>query len=280
VAALGHPVADLGRGAAAPLPAGQGALVSFTDETATEAAERMRRDFIANVSHELKTPLTALSGFIETLRGAARDDAAARERFLQIMDREAGRMRRLVDDLLSLSRVEGEERVRPTGRIELGPLLSSVVAALRPQAEERAVGVELDVPAGVPAVAGDADQLTQVFTNLLENALKYGASGGHVIVSVADMGRDPALRASVIRVDVTDHGEGFDPVHIPRLTERFYRIDGHRSRAEGGTGLGLAIVKHIVGRHRGRLAIESAPGKGARFSVILPQAEDARGEAG
>ena len=271
---------SLWRVTAAPLPAGQGALVSFTDETATDAAERMRRDFIANVSHELKTPLTALSGFIETLRGAARDDAAARERFLQIMDREAGRMRRLVDDLLSLSRVEGEERVRPTGRIEIGPLLSGVAAALRPQAEERAGGVALGVPAGIPAVAGDVDQLTQVFTNLLENALKYGASGGIVTVTVSDIGRDPALRASVIRVDVTDRGEGFDPVHIPRLTERFYRIDGHRSRAEGGTGLGLAIVKHIVGRHRGRLSIESAPGKGARFSVILPQAEDARGEAG
>ncbi len=270
---------SLWRVTAAPLPGGQGALVSFTDETATEAAERMRREFIANVSHELKTPLTALSGFIETLRGAARDDAAARERFLQIMDREAGRMRRLVDDLLSLSRVEGEERVRPTGRIDIAPLLGSVVAALRPQAEERAVGVELDVPAAVPAVAGDADQLTQVFTNLLENALKYGASGGVVTVAVSDVGRDPALRAAAVRIDVTDRGEGFDPVHIPRLTERFYRIDGHRSRAEGGTGLGLAIVKHIVGRHRGRLSIESAPGKGARFSVTLPQADDGRGEA-
>ncbi|HMQ17162.1 MAG TPA: ATP-binding protein, partial [Phycisphaerae bacterium] len=146
--------------------------------------------------------------------------------------------------------------------------------------QHEAAPVRPDPDEELVAVAGDVDQLTQVFTNLLENALKYGASGGIVTVTVSDIGRDPALRASVIRVDVTDRGEGFDPVHIPRLTERFYRIDGHRSRAEGGTGLGLAIVKHIVGRHRGRLSIESAPGKCARFSVILPQAEDARGEAG
>jgi two-component system phosphate regulon sensor histidine kinase PhoR len=257
---------------AAPLPDGQGALVSFTDETATEAAERMRRDFVANVSHELKTPLTALIGFIETLRGAARDDAAVRDRFLAIMEREAGRMSRLVDDLLSLTRVEGEERVRPTGRVEIGPLLASVAAALRPQAEER--GVEITISLAEPglAVIGDADQLIQVFANLIENALKYAASGKLVAVSAAAAGRDPTLRAEAVRIDVADRGEGFDPIHIPRLTERFYRIDSHRSRSEGGTGLGLAIVKHIVSRHRGRLAIASEKGRGSTFSVILPQA--------
>ncbi|MCX7646581.1 MAG: ATP-binding protein [Rhodobacteraceae bacterium] len=264
---------------AAPLPAGQGALISFTDETATEAAERMRRDFVANVSHELKTPLTALIGFIETLRGAARDDAAVRDRFLAIMEREAGRMSRLVDDLLSLTRVEGEERVRPTGRVEIAPLLAGVVAPLRPQAEER--GVEITVAGAEPglAVIGDADQLTQVFANLIENALKYGASGKVVALTVTEIGRDPALRTDAVRIDVADQGEGFDPIHIPRLTERFYRIDNHRSRSEGGTGLGLAIVKHIVSRHRGRLAIWSEKGQGAVFSVILPQAGPPSGPA-
>lgn len=278
-----HRVSERGRESlwrvrAAPLPDGQGALVSFTDETATEAAERMRRDFVANVSHELKTPLTALTGFIETLRGAARDDTSARERFLAIMDREASRMRRLVDDLLSLTRVEGEERVRPTGRVEIGPLLASVVAAQKPQAEDRLVRVKLEGEVAGLTVSGDADQLTQVFANLLENALKYGSSGGEVTLSVTTSERDPAIRGPAVRIEVADRGQGFDPIHIPRLTERFYRIDSHRSRAEGGTGLGLAIVKHIVSRHRGRLAIDSTPGKGSRFSVILPVSA-ATGEA-
>jgi two-component system phosphate regulon sensor histidine kinase PhoR len=251
---------------------GRGVLVSFEDRTDFEVAGQMRRDFVANVSHELKTPLTALMGFIETLRGAARDDAAARERFLAIMEREAGRMNRLVSDLLSLNRVESEERVRPTARIDLRALLNSVFSALKPMAEERGIRVELTGYPGEVEVFGDPDQLTQVFANLVENAMKYAASGKLVTVNLVREERELAFRAPGVRVEVIDRGEGFDPVHIPRLTERFYRIDTHRSREEGGTGLGLAIVKHIVNRHRGRFRIESAPGQGSRFTVILPLA--------
>jgi two-component system, OmpR family, phosphate regulon sensor histidine kinase PhoR len=248
----------------------QGVLVSFEDITELEAAGQMRRDFVANVSHELKTPLTALMGFIETLGGAARDDASARGRFLQIMAREAERMNRLVHDLMSLNRVESDERVRPTARVDLVPLLASVDLALKPLAEEKAVTLEFPPATGPAVVAGDADQLTQVFTNLIENALKYAASGRLVTTEIAWVERDPALRTAAVQVAVIDRGDGFDPMHIPRLTERFYRIDTHRSRSEGGTGLGLAIVKHIVARHRGRLRIESTPGEGSRFTVILP----------
>jgi two-component system phosphate regulon sensor histidine kinase PhoR len=257
---------------AEPIPAtsGAGVLVSFEDRTDFEVAGQMRRDFVANVSHELKTPLTALMGFIETLRGAARDDANARERFLAIMEREAGRMNRLVSDLLSLNRVESEERVRPTTLIDLRALLASVFSALRQMAEDRGVALELTGHEGELIVLGDADQLTQVFSNLVENALKYGASGKLVTVKLVHEARELAFRAPGVRIEVIDRGEGFDPVHIPRMTERFYRIDTHRSREEGGTGLGLAIVKHIVNRHRGRFRIESAPGQGSRFTVILP----------
>lgn len=247
-----------------------GVLVCLEDISALEAAAQMRRDFVANVSHELKTPLTALIGFVETLRGAAREDPAARERFLGIMAREADRMNRLVQDLLSLSRVEGEERVRPSGRVGLRALLAAVVSAMRPLAEARGVTLEITGHEAEVEVRGDADQLTQVFTNLVENAVKYGAPGKRVTLNLIREERELAFRGPGVTVEVIDRGEGFDPIHIPRLTERFYRIDSHRSREEGGTGLGLAIVKHIVNRHRGRLRIESAPGQGSRFSVILP----------
>ena len=257
-------------------PVGQGAdagvLVCFEDVTEREQAGLIRRDFVANVSHELKTPLTALLGFIETLKGPARNDAAARERFLSIMEREAERMNRLVSDLLSLSRVESEERVRPSGRVDVVALLQSAVVTLRPMAEEAGVTLAVTGHDRPVEVQGDADQLVQVFTNLIENAIKYGASGGKVEVRVAHSERELAFRGPGIRIDIQDWGEGFDPVHIPRLTERFYRVDNHRSREMGGTGLGLAIVKHIVNRHRGRFRIESQPGKGSTFSVMLPVA--------
>ncbi len=249
----------------------RGVLVSFEDTTDREQVGQMRRDFVANVSHELRTPLTALLGFIETLKGAARDDSVARERFLTIMEREAERMNRLVRDLLSLSRVEAEERVRPTERVDLAALLQSSVAALRPMADEAGVVLELiggETPASVP---GDADQLTQVFHNLIENAVKYGGSGGRVTLVLSHEARDLSLRGPALRVDVIDRGEGIDAIHLPRLTERFYRVDSHRSREKGGTGLGLAIVKHIVNRHRGRFRIDSEKGNGSRFSVFLPE---------
>ncbi len=252
-----------------PLPRGQGVVCAFEDLTAAEQIGNMRREFVANVSHELRSPLTALLGFIETLRGAARDDAAARDRFLAIMEREASRMNRLIQDLLHLSRVEAEERVRPTGQVNLPDLLRSTISGLRPVSEAAGVTVELQGEAVDQVVPGDPDQLVQVFQNLIENAVKYGGSGGQVTVRLSP---DALPKVAALRIDVIDRGEGIDPIHIPRLTERFYRVDGHRSREQGGTGLGLAIVKHIVLRHRGRLKIDSEPGQGSTFSVILPLA--------
>jgi two-component system phosphate regulon sensor histidine kinase PhoR len=240
-------------------------LCVFRDVTEEERAGEMRRDFVANVSHELRTPLTALMGFIETLKNAARDDPKARDMFLGIMEQEAGRMNRLVRDLLQLSRVEAEERVRPKEPVELRGLLEGVISSLRGVAEKTGDRVEL---VGDPVtVPGDHDQLVQVFTNLVENALKYGSSGQVVRVTLS---REETVRGPAVRVEVADEGEGIDPVHLPRLTERFYRVDTHRSREMGGTGLGLAIVKHIVSRHRGWLRVESVVGEGSRFSVVLP----------
>lgn len=250
-----------------PLANGLGVLCVFEDQTAAEQMGNMRREFVANVSHELRSPLTALLGFIETLRGAARDDPAARDRFLSIMEREAGRMNRLIHDLLHLSRVEATERVRPTQRVDISDILRGTVSALRPQSEAANVVVEIEDLTATHSLPGDPDQLVQVFQNLIENAVKYGGTGGIVTIRISE---DHLPRSPAIRVDVIDRGDGIDPVHIPRITERFYRVDGHRSREKGGTGLGLAIVKHIVQRHRGRLAIASAPGKGSTFSVLLP----------
>ncbi|SFD98858.1 ATP-binding protein [Roseivivax sediminis] len=247
-----------------------GVIVCFEDETHRAHAEQMRRDFVANVSHELKTPLTALIGFIDTLRGPARADAAARDRFLGIMESEANRMNRLVRDLLSLSRVEAEERVRPTERIDLVALIRETARSLQPLAQETGVEVTTELPAGTTDILGDTDQLRQVLVNLVENAVKYAGAGAVVRVSLTGPAYEPRVRGYGVRIRVTDTGPGIDPVHIPRLTERFYRIDTHRSRERGGTGLGLAIVKHIVNRHRGRLFVESTLGEGTEFTVVLP----------
>jgi two-component system phosphate regulon sensor histidine kinase PhoR len=249
---------------------GGAVLVSFIDVSHLGQAEQMRRDFVANVSHELRTPLTALMGFIETLRGAARDDAAARDRFLSIMEGEANRMNRLVGDLISLNRVESEERVRPKEDICLSDQVQSTINSLRPLAEGAGVKITLNTPNDPVVVPGDADQLRQVCTNLIENAIKYGGSGGRVDVVVSTSARETALRGPGARLQVIDKGPGIDPVHLPRLTERFYRADNHRSRELGGTGLGLAIVKHIINRHRGRLRVESKLGMGSTFTVLLP----------
>ncbi len=250
-----------------------GVLLHFSDITHLREAEEMRSNFVANVSHELRTPLTALSGFIETLRGPAKDDAEARDRFLGIMDVEASRMNRLVQDLLSLSRVESEERVRPSEDVNLMHVLQSVKATLRPQSEDRTCDVVIETDAAHEdlTIRGDKDQLTQVFMNLTENAIKYGKEGKPVTLRMSlGMGKG-SMRGPLVQVDVQDRGDGIDPIHLPRLTERFYRIDSHRSRAMGGTGLGLAIVKHIINRHRGRMRIHSEIGKGSIFSVILPR---------
>ena len=248
-----------------------GILISFEDITDRQQIGQMRRDFVANVSHELRTPLTALIGFIDTLQGPARDDPAARERFLGIMSNEAQRMNRLVRDLLSLSQVEEMERVRPGTRVDLTDLLGSVLRNLAPLAEKSGGTLSAGLDAVPVFVEGDADQLRQVFGNLIENAIKYGGRPPEVKVQLTPLERDPSLRGPAVSIDVIDNGPGIDPVHIPRLTERFYRVDGHRSREMGGTGLGLAIVKHIVNRHRGRLRIDSTPGQGSRFTVILPR---------
>ena len=244
--------------------------VTFEDKTEVQEAGQMRRDFVANVSHELRTPLTAVLGFIETLQGPASEDTKARQRFLEIMDREAKRMNRIVGDLLSLSRVEAERRVRPTDRVDVPALIRSVTLSLQPVAKAQNVELIVEGAEGSEEVPGDFDQLTQVFTNLIENAIKYGGSGKEVHVCLTSHTDEPTMRSSAIRVDVSDQGDGIATQHIPRLTERFYRVDSHRSREMGGTGLGLAIVKHILNRHRGRLRIESHPGQGSCFSVILP----------
>jgi two-component system phosphate regulon sensor histidine kinase PhoR len=245
-------------------------ILSFQDVTQHTQAGEMRRDFVANVSHELRTPLTSLMGFIETLSGPARDDEKARTRFLGIMKDEAERMNRLVGDLLSLSRVEAQERVRPTTQINLANVLQTTVRNLNPLAVDNDVTINADLGTDPILLCADADQLLQVFTNLVENAIKYGGNGQTVDITTTISAHDQALRMPAVRITVADHGPGINPLHIPRLTERFYRADSHRSRALGGTGLGLAIVKHILNRHRGRLKITSILGQGAQFTVILP----------
>ncbi len=247
---------------------GGAAMLSFIDVTDREQISQMRRDFVANVSHELRTPLTAVMGFIETLRGAARDDPKARDRFLNIMEDEANRMNRLVGDLLSLNRVESEERVRPQELVDLKGHLASTLKTLTPVAEAQGVALHIYAPEDAIEIIGDPDQLQQVFTNLVENAIKYG--GDRVEVRLTFMDRDTAVRGPAARIQVIDNGPGIDAIHLPRLTERFYRADSHRSREMGGTGLGLAIVKHIINRHRGRLRAESDLGKGSVFTVTLP----------
>ena len=243
-------------------------LMTFHDQTQLRRVEEMRADFVANASHELRTPLAALSGFIDTLQGPARDDPKARERFLGIMHAQATRMARLIDDLLSLSRVELSAHVRPDARVDLVPILRQVVDGLEVLARERHVTIEANLPARPIFIAGESEELLRLFENLIENGLKYGASGGKVVVSLGQSAEGDDT--SEIRVAVRDFGPGIAPEHLPRLTERFYRVDVGDSRAQGGTGLGLSLVKHIVNRHGGRLLIESIPSKGATFTACFP----------
>jgi two-component system phosphate regulon sensor histidine kinase PhoR len=263
-------------------------VVVLRDETDARRTERMRADFLANASHELRTPLASLAGFIETLRTHARDDAEARERFLEIMAEQANRMARLVDDLLSLSRIELNEHIPPAGKVDLARTVEDVSDALRPVTAARGVSIVTEVAAGPTSVIGDRDQLVQVIQNLVDNAVKYTGRGGQVRVQLAAAANSEAARApsrsgiglSLLSPDasearayvvlrVTDQGPGIARQHLPRLSERFYRVEGQRT---GGTGLGLAIVKHVVNRHRGGLIVESAEGEGATFSVYLPMA--------
>jgi two-component system phosphate regulon sensor histidine kinase PhoR len=248
--------------------------VLLHDLTALKRAEQARADFIANVSHELRTPLAALTGFIDTLRGHARQDEGARERFLDIMGVEAQRMRRLIEDLLSLTRIELNEHVPPAGEVDIAEVVRDAAATLAPLAAADNVSVAVEAAPGIPSVRGDRDQLVQVFQNLIHNGIKYGKPGGHMWVAVGVPAGPTFGRGArtMVSIEVRDDGEGIPREAIPRLTERFYRVDARRSRERGGTGLGLAIVKHILNRHQGRLQIESRAGEGSRFTVLLPGA--------
>jgi len=255
-----------------PTADGAALVLTLTDITTSKRSERMRQDFVANASHELRTPLATLLGFIETLRGPAREDSAARERFLSIMAEQASRMSRLVDDLLSLSRIELNEHVQPEARVDIRRVLMAVADGLEQRAEKRRMRIELALPESLPEVVGVPDELAQVFQNLIDNAIKYGRPDTAVEVSAAASARRLA-GASAVQVTIRDHGDGIQPEHLPRLTERFYRVDPARSRELGGTGLGLAIVKHIVNHHRGALEITSELGEGSVFTVHLPVSE-------
>lgn len=258
-----------------PLADGGRVVVLLSDRSRERAVERMRADFVANASHELRTPLASLIGFIETLRGPAEDDPAARARFLGIMAEQSERMRRLIDDLLGLSRIELTEHQAPTGRALPGRIVRAEAEALEPLARQRGAAIRLELDEAVAAAPADAEQLAQVARNLMENAVRYGNEGGVVTVRVgrAEPGADRRLPARPgVLLAVQDDGPGIPREHIPRLTERFYRVDRGRSRTAGGTGLGLAIVKHIVNRHRGVLLIDSRVGEGSLFRVWLPAA--------
>ena len=271
------------------------ALLTLRDETELRRSERTRADFLANASHELRTPLASLTGFIETLRGHARDDAAARDRFLGIMQDQAERMARLIEDLMSLSRIELNEHIPPSGRADLRLTVRDVIDALEPVAADKQVSLEARLPdAPAQAWPADRDQLVQVIQNLTENAIKYAPAGASVQVDVlpnvsADEAMTPcrpgAAHLSLLTPDhaadqryvvlkVAGAGPGIAREHLPRLTERFYRVEGQRTSERPGTGLGLAIVKHIVNRHRGGLTVESTPGEGAVFTVYLPTAPE------
>jgi two-component system phosphate regulon sensor histidine kinase PhoR len=241
-------------------------LVTFQSLTELKRVDALRTDFIANASHELRTPLASLVGFIDTLLGPAARDAEAREKFLGIMRSQADRMSRLIDDLLSLSRIEMHQHVRPTGSVDLSSLLREVREGLQTQAKAADLDVVLSLPEAPVTVTGDRGQLYEVFENLVDNAIKYGADGKKVEVTLARVDRS-GMHAMV---SVVDHGPGVEPEHVPRMTERFYRIDAEASRKKKGTGLGLAIVKHIIQRHRGQMSIKSRPGEGLRVDVLLP----------
>jgi two-component system phosphate regulon sensor histidine kinase PhoR len=249
---------------------GQSGVVVITvhDLTPIRRVEEMRADFVANVSHELRTPLAALTGFIDTLQGSARDDPAARERFLGIMQAQAWRMARLIDDLLSLSRIELRAHQRPDTPVDVVPIVRQVVDGLQMLARDREVTIEVDAPTEPLIAPGDRDELIRLFENLIENGLKYGASGKRLEIAIARIERPDRKQEAL--VSVHDHGPGIAAEHLPRLTERFYRVDVGESRAQGGTGLGLALVKHILNRHQGTLTIDSKAGEGATFTVRLP----------
>jgi two-component system, OmpR family, phosphate regulon sensor histidine kinase PhoR len=245
-------------------------IISLRDMSEQDKLAQMRADFIANASHELRTPLASLRGFVETLQGPARDDIQARERFLGIMSSQANRMTRLIDDLLSLSRVEMRVHLRPRGIVELNEVAAYVAQALEPLATASNIKIVVTKSDSLIRIRGDRDEIVQVLQNLVHNAIKYGKENGHVEVAVSRVldGTPPHPRALVA---IADDGPGIAPEHLPRLTERFYRANAAASRDKGGTGLGLAIVKHIVIRHSGELRISSVVGTGSTFSLLFDE---------
>jgi len=243
-------------------------LLTFNDLTPLRQVEQMRADFVANASHELRTPLAALLGFIETLQGTAKDDPAARAKFLSIMQGQATRMARLIDDLLSLSRIELNAHLPPNTPLDLAPIVRQVADGLQTLARDREVAIKVSTPPDPLVVLGDRDELIRALENLVENALKYGAAGKRIDITLV-RGHTRAGMPEA-RLAVRDYGPGIAPEHLPRLTERFYRVDVADSRSQGGTGLGLALVKHVLNRHGGRLNIESTLGAGATFTMLLP----------
>ncbi len=271
-AALAASAEAYGARLAEPLAEGGQLVAVLSDRTRERAVERMRADFVANASHELRTPLASLIGFIDTLLGPAADDPPAQRRFLAIMAEQAARMSRLIDDLLSLSRIELSEHRPPDGMVDIAALVSRLLASFELRLAERRMVLDRELAAELPSVVGDADQLAQVLQNLLDNAIKYGRDGGRLGLRVLQTEpSDPRWPARPgVLVAVQDDGIGIPRDDLPRLTERFYRVDKGRSRTVGGTGLGLAIVKHIVNRHRGQMLIESELGAGSTFNVWLP----------
>lgn len=243
-------------------------LLVFRDLTDQQKHAQLRADFISHASHELRTPLASLKSMVETLQGPARNDEAAREKFLAMMQAQASRMTRLIDDLLTLSRAEMRVHVAPTGEVDLNELILWVVEALSPMAMSHDIDVHVQTMDGRATVRGERDDLVQMFQNLLQNAIKYGKDGGQIHIEIqrhAPIGDRPER----ISVSIRDDGPGIAAEHIPRLTERFYRVSATASREKGGTGLGLAIVKHMINRHRGELRIRSELGKGSEFTVFL-----------
>ena len=245
-------------------------MLVLRDVTDARKTEQMRADFVSNVSHELRSPVSSLLGFIETLQGPAHDDAEARDRFLGIMEGEARRMAYLVNDLLILSHVEAEEHIQPNETVDISEVLGEISTILSSRASERDMNIDLEMPEDLPAIAADKDELIQVFRNLIDNAINYGTHGSTIQIRAEDQGQVFETNEAMLAISVTNQGPGIKQEHIQRLTERFYRVDKGRSRATGGTGLGLAIVKHIVGRHRGILDIQSTMGESTTFSVKLP----------
>lgn len=253
-------------------PGGIGLIIVMHDITEMKRTEEMFSDFVANASHEIRTPLASMMGFIETLQGPAKDDANARDEFLKIMSEQASRMANLVRDLLSLSEIEKNITTRPTAVVNMGDIIAEVVRHATYPAKERGMEIRTQLPEIIPEIIGDKNELFRVLLNLIINATKYGYDNSIITVTASISNNPPrgVEAAKALAIAVQDEGEGIAPEHLPRLTERFYRVDKARSRAIGGTGLGLAIVGRILNRHQGALTIESTLHKGSTFTIYLP----------